>query len=112
VEPIYEGGLGWLVYVIAAFALVVVLSSHGAPNWLIHLVIATEILAVPPLYWTFHRDTQSGQTSEISIGDVASVLPVPDVAIPAVEAADLLRSDAEDPAGRDARGAPGRGGRR
>jgi hypothetical protein len=60
-EPVYDGGLGWLLYAIATLALVCVLASYGAPRWLVDFTIAASVLGVLPIHWAFHRDARRAE---------------------------------------------------
>jgi hypothetical protein len=109
-EPVYDGGLGWLLYAIATLALVCVLASYGAPRWLVDFTIAASVLGVLPIHWAFHRDAPSGRTLEDGIGDLPSAAYDEFLNREAVE---VLQPYGADAAARDGEGVAVRGkGRR
>jgi hypothetical protein len=111
VEPVYGGGLGWLLYVIAALALTIVLLGHGAPRWLVDLAIAAEVLGVVPIYWTFHRDTAPAPTPGVTIDALANHAPPLGDEFFSLEVASDLIPHGDRPATRGAKGAPRQGSR-
>jgi hypothetical protein len=111
VEPVYGGGLGWLVYVIAALALTIALLNHGAPRWLVDLAIAAEVIGVVPIYWAFHRDTPPDPTPGVTIEALARFAPPLGDEFSALEVASDLIPHGDRPAPRGAEGTPKRGSR-
>ncbi len=84
-EPIYEGGVWWLFYTVGAVVLTCVVAHAGAPGWLIKVTIAALVVAVPPLYWAFHREPPPMQKPDIA--GLANLALPGDISLPDLEAA-------------------------
>jgi hypothetical protein len=108
-EPIYEGGFWWLLYVIASLALTILLLTHGAPRWLVDVVIAAEVIGVVPTYWAFHRNTRPDPKPAASLEALAKFAPPLDDKFSGLEVASDLIPHGERPATRGSGGTSGRG---
>jgi hypothetical protein len=84
-EPVYEGGVWWLFYTVAAVVLTCVVAHAGAPEWLVKVTIAAFVFAVPPLYWAFHREPPPMQKPDIA--GLANLALPGDISLPDLEVA-------------------------